>query len=131
MENKNIILIILIGLIIVLAAAFTTYVFTQGEHKNITIVVENKTNNTSPDDNVEIEIEDNTNSGDNSKEKSSNGVISVIKKLNKQAGDGSSYNEVNYEDGGMRQYDTETGKLIGSTYEEDQGRNGGPLPSMI
>lgn len=39
---------------------------------------------------------------------------------------GVTYRQVTYEDGGFRQFDTETGKLIGSSYESDQDK----LPSM-
>ncbi len=39
---------------------------------------------------------------------------------------GLSYREVTYDDGGVRQYDINTGELIGSTYESDQDK----LPSM-
>ena len=36
------------------------------------------------------------------------------------------YREVTYKDGGFRQYDTQTGDLIGSSYDSDQDK----LPSM-
>lgn len=39
---------------------------------------------------------------------------------------GLKYREVTYDDGGVRQYDVNTGELIGSTYESDQDK----LPSM-
>lgn len=38
--------------------------------------------------------------------------------------DGGSFREVTYKDGGFRQYDTESGELIGSSYEEDQEKLG-------
>ena len=40
--------------------------------------------------------------------------------------EGLNYREVTYEDGGFRQFDVESGKLIGSSYESDQDK----LPSM-
>ena len=46
-------------------------------------------------------------------------------KFNAQNGEGS-YREVTYSDGGFRQYDTESGELIGSSYDSDQDK----LPSM-
>ena len=52
-------------------------------------------------------------------------VVSEVIKSNGQNGEGS-YREVNYDDGGFRQFDTETGELIGSSYESDQAK----LPSM-
>ena len=46
-------------------------------------------------------------------------------KFNHQNGEGS-YREVTYSDGGFRQYDTESGELIGSSYDSDQDK----LPSL-
>ncbi|WP_405297228.1 flagellar protein, FliL [Methanobrevibacter sp.] len=66
-------------------------------------------------------------SGSGSSSDSGN-VIDVVKeevKQNFQNGEGS-YKEVTYKDGGFRQYDTETGELIGSSYDSDQDK----LPSM-
>lgn len=54
-----------------------------------------------------------------------NSVVKEEVKFNAQNGEGY-YREVTYEDGGFRQYDTETGELIGSSYESDQDK----LPSM-
>ena len=39
---------------------------------------------------------------------------------------GLTYREVTYSDGGVRQFDKDTGELIGSTYDSDQDK----LPSM-
>ena len=52
-------------------------------------------------------------------------IVSEEVKFNAQNGEGY-YREVTYRDGGFRQYDTETGKLIGSSYDSDQDK----LPSM-
>ena len=46
-------------------------------------------------------------------------IVSEEIKTNSQAGSGK-YREVRYKDGGFRQYDVETGELIGSSYESDQ-----------
>ncbi len=46
-------------------------------------------------------------------------VVSEEIKDNRQAGSGQ-YRLVNYNDGGFRQFDVETGKLIGSSYKSDQ-----------
>ena len=54
-----------------------------------------------------------------------NDVVSEEVKFNAQNGEGY-YREVTYSDGGFRQYDTESGDLIGSSYESDQDK----LPSM-
>lgn len=48
-----------------------------------------------------------------------NDIISEEIKSNKQAG-GGQYKIIRYKDGGFRQYDVETGKLIGSSYKSDQ-----------
>lgn len=52
-------------------------------------------------------------------------ILSEEVKYNSQDG-GGSYREVTYKDGGFRQYDTESGELIGSSYESDQDK----LPSL-
>ena len=59
---------------------------------------------------------------------SGNIVSDIVKeevKFNNQNGEGH-YKEVTYKDGGFRQYDTESGELIGSSYDSDQDK----LPSM-
>ena len=56
---------------------------------------------------------------------SSGGILSEHVEENGQEG-GGSYRQVDYADGGFRQYDTKTGDLIGSSYESDQGK----LPSI-
>lgn len=46
-------------------------------------------------------------------------IVSEEIKTNFQSG-GGKYREVRYKDGGFRQFDVETGELIGSSYESDQ-----------
>ena len=61
-------------------------------------------------------------------ERSSSGskIVEGLEKVsNGQAGDGSYIYEETSSDGNVRQYD-ENGKLIGSTYEEDQAQLGNP-----
>lgn len=56
------------------------------------------------------------------------GGVNIVKefvKFNEQNGEGY-YRQVEYSDGNFRQYDVETGKLIGSSYESDQDK----LPSV-
>lgn len=63
-----------------------------------------------------------------SSDSSGNVVSDIVKeevKFNSQNGEGS-YREVTYKDGGFRQYDSESGELIGSSYDSDQDK----LPSM-
>lgn len=64
-------------------------------------------------------------SSESSSSSSDGDIVSEIVKFNEQNGEGY-YREVTYSDGGFRQYDTESGDLIGSSYESDQGS----LPSM-
>ena len=54
-----------------------------------------------------------------------NDIVKEEVKFNAQNGEGY-YREVTYKDGGFRQYDTETGDLIGSSYDSDQDK----LPSL-
>lgn len=54
-----------------------------------------------------------------------NDIVSEEVKFNAQEGEGY-YREVTYKDGGFRQYDVDSGKLIGSSYDSDQKY----LPSM-
>lgn len=71
----------------------------------------------------------NVGSSDGSASGSSDGSVvdkvgNVVKeevKFNNQNGEGH-YREVTYSDGGFRQYDTETGELIGSSYDSDQSK---------
>ena len=48
-----------------------------------------------------------------------NDIVSEEIKSNRQAGSGK-YRLVRYKDGGFRQFDLETGELIGSSYKSDQ-----------
>ena len=52
-------------------------------------------------------------------------IISETIKFNSQKGEGY-YRQVEYEDGGFRQFDDETGELIGSSYKSDQDK----LPNL-
>ncbi len=74
--------------------------------------------------NVESSESSNTNTEGNIMKDVSDIVNEEIK-FNAQNGEGY-YREVTYKDGGFRQFDTETGELIGSSYDSDQDK----LPSM-
>lgn len=52
-------------------------------------------------------------------------IVDEVVKFNAQKGEGY-YREVTYSDGGFRQYDTESGDLIGSSYDSDKDK----LPSL-
>ncbi|MCR5026849.1 MAG: hypothetical protein K6A34_05355 [Methanobrevibacter sp.] len=66
-----------------------------------------------------------TNSSDNLFDDSNDDIISIETKFNAQAGEGY-YRQVTYKDGGFRQFDAETGELIGSSYSSHQSK----LPNM-
>ena len=51
--------------------------------------------------------------------KSGSNIIGGGSEFNSQEGNGYFY-QINYTDGNFRQYDTKTGKLIGSSFNEDQ-----------
>ena len=68
---------------------------------------------------------DSSDSSDGSVIDKASDIVSEEVKFNAQNGEGY-YREVTYKDGGFRQYDTQTGDLIGSSYNSDQDK----LPSM-
>jgi len=127
MENKNIIIIAVLAIVLVLGVIFATSIITPSNNTN-------NTNNTNDTINVTINDTNETNNttnttSTNTKEassskkssKSDSNIVDESIKENYQAGDGSHYREVKYKDGNIRQYDT-SGKLIGSSYESDQAQ---------
>lgn len=74
-------------------------------------------------DDIDSKVKDkvsNVASSESSDSSSGDGdIVSEIVKQNSQNGEGS-YREVTYSDGGFRQFDTESGDLIGSSYKSDQ-----------
>ena len=92
------------------------------DEKNSTSV-DNKTDDVK---NATIENSTNqTNSSDTNSSDDGNDIVKEEIKFNAQNGSGY-YREVTYKDGGFRQFDLETGELIGSSYASDQHK----LPSM-
>ena len=65
------------------------------------------------------------NSGSDNMSDNSSDIVSEEIYFNSQQGEGY-YREVTYSDGGFRQFDADTGELIGSSYDSDQDK----LPSM-
>lgn len=59
----------------------------------------------------------------NSNQYSNNGVTGGELGQNYQEGEGSYY-QINYENGDFRQYDTKTGELVGSSFDDDQEKLG-------
>lgn len=119
MESKDLIIIIcaiIVGAcIIAFAIAFADDIHDdEDDTVSTNCTAENLTNNTTAI------------TSDNTKSNSGVYVVSEVVKYNYQADDGSYYREVTYSDGGFRQYNTSSGKLIGSSYASDQKY----LPSM-
>ena len=123
---KGFILVILaiIAVVIVAGGAAALHVMSQAgigigdiDSGNIGDVVDKVSNVASSDSSS-------SSSGDSVVDKVSD-IVSEEVKFNAQNGEGY-YREVTYRDGGFRQYDTETGELIGSSYDSDQDK----LPSM-
>lgn len=123
---KGFILVILaiIAVVIVAGGAAALHVMSQAgigiediNPSNVGDVVDKVSNVASSDSSS-------SSSGDSVVDKVSD-IVSEEVKFNAQNGEGY-YREVTYRDGGFRQYDTETGELIGSSYDSDQDK----LPSM-
>ena len=123
---KGFILVILaiIAVVIVAGGAAALHVMSQAgigiediNPSNVGDVVDKVSNVASSDSSS-------SSSGDSVVDKVSD-IVSEEVKFNAQNGDGY-YREVTYRDGGFGQYDTETGELIGSSYDSDQDK----LPSM-
>ena len=117
---KKIILILLVALIalVALAGAMTYVLMDDGsDSSDISSEAYQKVSN---------KVQEVTSSDSGSSGSSNDGgsnIVSELVKSNDQEG-GGSYREVNYDDGGFRQYDSESGELIGSSYEEDQEQLG-------
>lgn len=115
-------ILVVIGIIAVLliAGGAVAYSFIS----ELGVNMENIDSNTI--DNIKDKVSNVASSeGSDSSQSSAGDIISEVIKDNQQNGEGQ-YREVTYRDGGFRQYDTESGELIGSSYESDQGN----LPSM-
>ena len=113
--------IILIGVIIALIIVGGAIAYTSMQNfQDEPVAVENNVSNATT---VTSDSQSTTSNSD--RDSSGPSVVSEDVKFNKQAGEGY-YREVNYDDGNFRQYDVDTGKLIGSSYDSDQDK----LPSM-
>lgn len=129
MKKSILIVLVVIAAILVLGSAVASQIINDAgigndADSNIINKIFNKLNN------IESSESSNSikNSNSNSEESFMDTVNDIVKeevKFNHQNGEGY-YREVTYKDGGFRQYDTETGELIGSSYDSDQDK----LPSM-
>lgn len=114
--------IILVGIIIALlivggSIAYISMQDNAGDNNNTAITNSTITNTTNDNPNATIANKNTTSSEPY--------VVSEVVKFNTQEGEGY-YREVTYSDGNFRQYDVDTGKLIGSSYDSDQDK----LPSV-
>lgn len=92
---------------------------------------QNSTANTSTSANTNTNANTNANSNGSSAQLSSgSGVTGGGAEYNGQAGGGYMY-QINYSDGNFRQYDTKTGELIGSSFDEDQEKLGNINGEML
>ena len=113
MDTKD---ILIISLSIILAALIVVGVIFMTSDDNGDLNITNSSGNDNSSLSVSQLVEEDVDDSD---------VVSEEVKYNYQAG-GGYYKEVTYRDGGFRQYDTQTGELIGSSYQSDQKY----LPSM-
>ena len=122
---------VLIGLIFVgLAITFAPHDAYNNSTDNVTLadqvqsnnsvgslsIVKNSTSNSSA-------VKSNSTGSQLSSSSSGSGVSGGSTEYNGQAG-GGYYYQINYKDGNFRQYDTKTGELIGSSFDEDQEKLG-------
>lgn len=116
MDTKDIIIICLTVIVVALIIGCAIALTNSNENiKQDSLNMSNTTNNLTVD----------RLSSDPAPSNDDNDIVSEKVKFNAQAGEGY-YKEVTYKDGGFRQFDLETGKLIGSSYKSDQSK----LPSM-
>lgn len=132
---------VLIGLLLVGAAVIfapsdaydnsTTDVQDQSSSDGgiLKIFNQNSTANTSTSANTNTNTNANSN-GSSAQLSSGSGVTGGGAEYNGQAGGGYMY-QINYSDGNFRQYDTKTGELIGSTFDEDQEKLGNINGEML
>lgn len=106
MENKHI--IIVCGLVIVIAIIIATAVISLPLEEDST--TENNINNNTSTAIIPQKEDPNYQKDPN--------IVKEEIKFNYQAGEGY-YKEITYKDGNFRQYDIQTGKLIGSSFESD------------
>ena len=130
-DAGKILIVFLIGLIFVgLAITFAPHDAYTNSTDNATLadqvqsndnlgslsIVKNSTSNSSA-------VKSNSTGSQLSSSSSGSGVSGGSAEYNGQAG-GGYYYQINYKDGNFRQYDTKTGELIGSSFDEDQEKLG-------
>lgn len=126
MDNNKLLIAIIIIIVVVIGAVSAVFLIGDGSDDSNSTNSTNSTNITNITNNTTVDTSG-VSSSQNSARDSSNGpsVVGESIEFNYQNGEGY-YRQVEYSDGNFRQYDVNTGKLIGSSYASDQKY----LPSM-
>ena len=118
-ENMKSFILVLLGIIVALLVVSGAVAYSFMNQSGV--------NMDEKDSNIMENIKDKASSVASLKDSQSDGgdIVSEIIKSNGQNGEGQ-YREVTYGDGGFRQFDVDSGELIGSSYKSDQEN----LPSL-
>lgn len=118
-ENMKSFILVLLGIIVALLVVGSAVAYSFMSQSGV--------NMDENDSNIMENIKDKASNVASLKDSQSDGgdIVSEIIKDNGQNGEGQ-YREVNYSDGGFRQFDVDSGELIGSSYKSDQDN----LPSL-
>ncbi|PWB86978.1 hypothetical protein MBBWO_00920 [Methanobrevibacter woesei] len=121
MDNNKLLIAIIIIIVVVIGAVSAVFLTGDSSDDSNSTNITNITNNTTVDTSS-VSSSQNSAGGDSSNDPY---VVSESVEFNYQNGEGY-YRQVEYSDGNFRQYDVNTGELIGSSYPSDQKY----LPSM-
>ena len=115
MDSNKLLIAIIIIIVVIIGAV--SAVFLTGDNSDDF----NSTNSTNMTNNTTMNTSSIANSQNSASNSPSNGpsVVSESVEYNYQNG-GGYYRQVEYSDGNFRQYDVNTGELIGSSFESDQ-----------
>lgn len=118
-ENMKSFILVLLGIIVALLVVGGAVAYSFMNQSGV--------NMDEKDSSIMENIKDKASSVASLKDSQSDGgdIVSEIIKSNGQNGEGQ-YREVTYGDGGFRQFDVDSGELIGSSYKSDQEN----LPSL-
>lgn len=127
MDNNKLLIAIIIIIVVVIGAVSAVFLIGDGSDDSNSTNSTNSTNITNITNNTTVDTSGVSSSQNSASGDSSNGpsVVSESVEYNYQNG-GGYYRQVEYSDGNFRQYDVNTGELIGSSFESDQKY----LPSM-
>ena len=114
--NKLLIAIIIIIVVVIGAVSAVFLIGDSSDDSNSTNITNNMTNNTTINTSS---VSNSQNSASGESSSSDPSVVGESVEFNYQNGEGY-YRQVEYADGNFRQYDVNTGELIGSSFESDQ-----------